>query len=65
VPAAAVSREGGQDVVFMAVDGGFRPQPVEPVGRDGDAAVVLGLPAAAKVVTRGVAALKALARQEP
>lgn len=65
VPAAAVSREGGQDVVFMAVDGGFRPQPVQRLGSDGDAAVVLGLPADAKVVTRGVAALKALAQQEP
>lgn len=65
VPAAAVSREDGQDVVFMAVDGGFRPQPVQRLGSDGDAAVVLGLPADARVVTRGVAALKALARQEP
>jgi RND family efflux transporter MFP subunit len=65
VPAAAVSREGDQELVFMAVDGGFRPQPVQRLGSDGDAAVVLGLPADAKVVTRGVAALKALARQEP
>lgn len=65
VPAAAVSREGGQDLVFMAVDGGFRPQPVERLGSDGDAAVVLGLPADTQVVTRGVAALKALAGQEP
>jgi len=65
VPAAAVSREGGQELVFMAVDGGFRPQPVERLGSDGDAAVVLGLPADARVVTRGVVALKALARQEP
>lgn len=65
VPAAAVSRDGDQDLVFMAVDGGFRPQPVQRLGSDGDAAVVLGLPANAKVVTRGVAALKALARQEP
>ncbi len=65
VPAAAVSREGSQELVFMAVDGGFRPQPVERLGSDGDTAVVLGLPADARVVTRGVAALKALARQEP
>lgn len=64
VPAAAVSRDGERELVFLAVDGGFRPQPVQPVGRDGDFAVVLGLPADAKVVTRGVAALKALAQQE-
>jgi len=65
VPAAALSRDGDLTLVFLAVDGGFRPQPVERLGSDSDAAVVLGLPADAQVVTRGVAALKALARQEP
>lgn len=65
VPAAALSRDGDQTLVFLAVDGGFRPQPVEVLGRDGEYAVVLGLPADARVVARGVAALKVLARQEP
>jgi RND family efflux transporter MFP subunit len=65
VPAAAVSRDAGQQQVYVAVPGGFRAQPVEVLGRDGEYAVVLGLPADARVVTRGVAALKVLARQEP
>lgn len=65
VPAAAVNRDGGQDQVYLAVTGGFRAQPVEVLGRDGPDAVVLGLPQQAQVVTQGLAALKALARQEP
>lgn len=65
VPAAAVSRDAGQDLVYVAVPGGFRAQPVEVLGRDGPDAVLLGLPPQAQVVTQGLAALKALARQEP
>jgi RND family efflux transporter MFP subunit len=65
VPAGALSRDGGQALVFVAVDGGFRTQAVEVLGRDGADAVLLGLPEPAQVVTRGVAALKALAQQEP
>jgi RND family efflux transporter MFP subunit len=65
VPAAAVSRDAGQQLVYVAVPGGFRAQPVEVLGRDGPDTVLLGLPQQAQVVTQGLAALKALARQEP
>lgn len=63
VPASAVLHHRDKSWIFIAArEGeatGYRAVPVTVGGRVGDAALVSGLPAGARVVTRGVAALKA------
>ena len=63
VPASAILRHQEKTWVFIAArDGslpGYRAIPVTVTGRSGDASLVSGLPADARVVSSGVAALKA------
>lgn len=59
VPVEAVVRRGRENLVFVEEEGGrFAPRVVEVSARDGErAAVTAGLPAGARVVTRGSASL--------
>jgi cobalt-zinc-cadmium efflux system membrane fusion protein len=61
VPAAALTRLGGEAVVFVVADGVARPQPVKDLGPDGAQRVVAGLAPGAVVASRGVFLLKSLA----
>ncbi len=58
LPVAALWQLSGQDHVFMAASGGFRPQPVTVLSRTGQQASVRGLAGDVHVVVAGVAALK-------
>ena len=59
LPASAVVRLDNQDVVYVAVPGGFEPRPVTVRGTTGGAWVVLdGLEDGERVAVRGTAVLK-------
>jgi len=58
VPAAALVQLDGREQVFVATGGGYQARPVRVLARDGDQALVDGLPAGTAVVVRGTAALK-------
>lgn len=61
VPAAAVVKLEGEDVVYMEVPGGFEPRPVEVRSTSGGAWVVLnGLTEQDRVVVAGTAVLKGM-----
>ena len=61
VPAAAVVKLEGEDVVYLEVPGGFEPRRVEVRGTTGGAWVVLnGLAAQDRVVVAGTAVLKGM-----
>jgi membrane fusion protein, heavy metal efflux system len=63
VPATAVLNEGGQDVVYVQLDGEmFQRRAVTVTARSGDRVAVEGqLKAGERVVTRGTAAVRAAA----
>ncbi len=61
VPAAAVTRMEGKDVVFVAVSTGFAARPVTVAGRSADRiTLTAGLKAGERVATAGLAELKVL-----
>jgi cobalt-zinc-cadmium efflux system membrane fusion protein len=66
LPAAAVQRLDGRDVVFVAeADGRYRPVPVESRMSGPDRVLVQGLDEGAEVVVEGAYVLKATAEQGP
>lgn len=58
LPATALWQLSGQDHVFIAGAGGFRPRPVNVLSRNAKQASVRGLAGDERVVVAGVAALK-------
>lgn len=58
LPMGALWQQAGEDRVFVQADGGFRPQPVQLLSRNGQQVSVRGLTAQTQVVVSGVAALK-------
>ena len=59
IPSSAVIDDGGVAVVYVQTEGeSFIRQEVQIVGNQGDSVVVEGLPAGARVVTRGGAAIR-------
>lgn len=60
VPTAALARHQGKSWVFLAVEGGFRPLPVEVVDESpGMVRIKAEVPAGARIAVKGVAAIKA------
>ncbi|SDD75358.1 efflux RND transporter periplasmic adaptor subunit [Aquimonas voraii] len=64
IPAAALIRVDGADVVFVRREGEIEGMVVGVAFRDGEAAWVTGLPDRVEVVFRGVLALKAVAEAQ-
>ncbi|MEZ5938247.1 MAG: efflux RND transporter periplasmic adaptor subunit [Hyphomonadaceae bacterium] len=64
-PSSGVIRMDGQDVVFVAVEGGFRVVPVRVAGRTSDRVIVTGdLKTGMQIAVRGLTELKAVALSE-
>lgn len=64
VPAEAVVRDGGRDIVFVATENGFRPRPVAVATRAGGVALLLeGLTAGERVAVSNLPELRAAAGQ--
>ncbi len=61
IPASAITRIGGQTMVFSAARGGFALRPVRLVSAGGSSAVVTGITAGTSVATTGISELKAIA----
>lgn len=62
IPARAIVRMEGGDIVFVETEGGFRPTPVDILSRSRDEALVKGgLAAGDRVAVSGLAALKNIA----
>ncbi|MGL4541314.1 MAG: efflux RND transporter periplasmic adaptor subunit [Polymorphobacter sp.] len=61
IPAAAVTRIDGKDVVFVASASGFAPRPVTIAGSANGQTVVTGIAAGTRVATAGLSELKMLA----
>ncbi|NWG31444.1 MAG: efflux RND transporter periplasmic adaptor subunit [Rhodocyclaceae bacterium] len=60
VPTAALVRHQGKSWIFLAVEGGFRPLPVEVEDESpGSVRIKAELPANARIAVKGVAAIKA------
>ncbi|WP_131111519.1 efflux RND transporter periplasmic adaptor subunit [Sulfuricystis thermophila] len=61
VPVAALVRHQGKSWLFVATDGGFRPEPVEVVAETAEVTrIATSLPREARIAVKGAAAIKAV-----